>query len=153
VSKQFVLSTTTACLPLDGIYMTAVKHNSHSKSTSCQQTGHLQQHRRCPVCHNQTIPCIRVLLEKLIVLQIVKKFQVIYRHFRCINMFTGAYHWPLREQTKPVHAIPFFHTLSPMPRPCKWCLPLRFLTMIYTCNPFHIHHMANTGFNHHNYIC
>ena len=137
VSKQFLLSTTTACLPLDGIHMSAVTHNSHSKSISCQQTGYLQQHSRCPVCHNQTIPSIRVLLEKLIVLHIVKKFQVIYRHLRCINVFTGAYHWPLREQTKPVHAIPFFHTLSPLPRPFKWCLPLRFLTtMIMSVIPF-----------------
>jgi hypothetical protein len=41
---------------------------------------------------NQTISCNRVLLEKLIVLQIIKQFQVIYRHFRCINMLTGAHH-------------------------------------------------------------
>jgi len=137
VSKQFVLSTTTALLSLDGIYTTAVTHNSHSKSLSCQQTAYLQQHSRCPVCLNQTIPSIRVLLEKLRVLHTVKKFQVIYRHLRCINMFTGTYHWPLQEQTKPVHVIPFFHTLSPLPRPCKWCLPFRFLTtMITSVIPF-----------------
>jgi hypothetical protein len=37
----------------------------------------------------------QVLLEKFLIVQVVKKFLVLHGTRKFITVFTGAYHWPL----------------------------------------------------------
>jgi len=65
------------------------------------------------------IPCSRVLLEKPIVTQLVKKFPALYGTWRFITMFTRAHHWSLSWarciQSTPslpisLTSVPILHT-------------------------------------------
>jgi hypothetical protein len=78
----------------------------------------------------------RVLLDKLTVSQLVKKFPVSYATQRFIIMFITAFHWILPRYLR-IHST-FSHTLfkinffSPMHSLPNYLLPWNFLTKMYS---------------------
>jgi hypothetical protein len=80
-----------------------------------------------------------IVLEKLPVAQLVKKFPAFYRTRRFINVFTAARHWALvLSQMNPVHTFPPYSSkihsniiLPSTPRSSEWSLPFRFSSKNY----------------------
>jgi hypothetical protein len=87
-------------------------------------------------------PWNRVLLEKLIVVQKVKKFLAFYITWMCITVFTTARHWTLSWATLTQSRL-LPHTYSYLknhinilpstPRSPKWSLSFRFSIYKFIC--------------------
>jgi hypothetical protein len=75
--------------------------------------------RTWPSCLQSLTPCSRVLLEKLLVAKVVKKFRKFYGTIVLIAMFTGAY-------PEPHESSIFFGAFATLPKAIvNFVMPIR----------------------------